>query len=160
MLGRRHYTGVLVRSGYSSIYILLPRIVSYANGVPSHIWLDGLQRQRTLKTCFSEFHHITSAPFSYALTFELFYHCVWPILPLRLANFTIAFDQFYHCVWPILPLRLYYCPSRTRSASPTSSVRQRMRFLYLPVSTRCIINGQTGTSSVQNFLPIKIIGEA
>lgn len=112
----RHHTGVLVRSGYSSIYILLPRTVSYANGGPSHMWLDGLQRQRTLKTCFSEFHHITSAPF--------------------------------------------YFPCKTRSTSSTSSVRQRMRFLYLPLSTKSIIKGQTGTSSVQNCLPIKIIGEA
>ena len=115
-LRRRHHTGVLVRSGYSSIYILLPRTVSYANGGPSHMWLDGLQRQRTLKTCFSEFHHITSAPF--------------------------------------------YFPCKTRSTSSTSSVRQRMRFLYLPLSTKSIIKGQTGTSSVQNCLPIKIIGEA
>ena len=115
-LRHRHHTGVLVRSGYSSIYILLPRTVSYANGGPSPLWLDGLQRQRTLKTCISEFHHITSAPF--------------------------------------------YFPCKTRSTSQTSSVRQRMRFLYLPLSTRSIINGQTGTSSVQNCLPMKIIGDA
>ena len=62
-----------------------------SNGVPSHLWLGGLQRRRTLKTCFSEFHHITSAPFSFFLYLTLL--------------------------------------CSTRSASSTSSVRQRMRFL-------------------------------
>ena len=67
LAGQRHHTGVLVRSGYSSIYILLPRTVSLANGVPSRMvrWITKAANPQNL--FFGVSSHHQCAPFFISL---------------------------------------------------------------------------------------------
>ena len=55
--GRTGQIGILIKLHYTTenSFVCQWRAIPY--------WLGGLQRQRTLKSCFSEFHHIASTPF-------------------------------------------------------------------------------------------------